>query len=209
MGHNDYREKAMTEELEVVLKEDVGTASEVMFEPAVTAISVVRINGQDVIVPKREARKRCTVNDILAAVGGDSCPSEDFMAQSTFGDNSRLAKKMGVTVKTVREWRKQHPVIDQAMEEEQDRDKDWVENVARAQMMAGDSKMTMFWLAAKARDRGFGKEMERYRPPEVSNEALNKKIKELSPRERLKMLAESHKSGEYEGANGAYHGEMK
>jgi hypothetical protein len=198
----------MTDELVICGKDDSATDAEVLFEPSLNAVSVVRVNEVDIIVPKREARKRCTINDILSSVGGECDPNEDFMAQSTFGDNSRLAKKMGVSVKTVREWRKQHPIIDQAMTEEQERDKDWVENIARGQMMAGDSKMTMFWLAAKARDRGFGKEMDRYRPPEVSNEALNKKIKELSPRERLKMLAESHKSGEYEGANAQYHGSM-
>lgn len=188
---------------------DEAGSKEVLFEPEFSSVSVVEKNGIDLIVPKRGARKSCTVNDIINAIGGETGPVEDLNAQSTFGDNSRLARKMGVTVRTVREWRKSHPIIDQAMLEEAERDLDWVENIARGQMMAGDSKMTMFWLTSKGRSRGHGKEIDRYAPPAVSNEALNKKIRELSPRDRLKMLAESHKAGEYEGANGGYHGKIE
>ena len=191
------------------VENDEAKNTEVTFEPALNAISVVERNGIDIIVPARGARKKCTVNDILAHVGGEAGPVEDLNSQSTFGDNSRLARKMGVTVKTVREWRKNHPLIDQAMNEEAEADLDWVENIARGQMMAGDSKMTAFWLGAKGRARGYGKEIERYAPPAVSNEAMNKRLKELSPRDRLKLLAESRASGEYEGANGGFRGVME
>jgi hypothetical protein len=150
------------------------------------------------------------VNEILEAVGGDSEPTSDgdFNSQSTYGDNSRLARKMGVSLQTVRQWRKDHPLIDNAMREEAERDKDWIENIARAQMMAGDSKILMAWLTAKARDRGWGKENDRYQAPEVSNEALNRRISGLAPRERLRLLAEAHTSGEYEGKNAQPNGKM-
>ena len=202
----------MPEDIVVYVPEvdnDGADSKTVLFEPEFSAVSVVEKNGIDLIVPKRGARKSCTINDILAAITGETGPVDDLNAQSTFGDNSRLARKMGVTVRTVREWRKAHPIIDEAMQEEAERDLDWVENIVRAQMMAGDSKVAMFWLTSKGRSRGHGKEIDRYAPPAVSNEALNKKIRELSPRDRLKMLAESHKSGEYEGANGGYHGKME
>ena len=107
------------------------------------------------------------------------------------------------------EWRKKYPMIDQAMLEEREKDLDWVENQARSQMASGDSKMTKWWLEAKGRDRGWGHEVVRYQIPEVSNENLNRRLKELSPRERLKLLAESHGKGDYEGANGTHGGEFK
>ena len=178
------------------------------FEPAPASLSVIERNGVELLVPNRTARRKCTVNEIIEAIGGEDTPSDDFRAQSTYGDNSRLARKMGVSLRTVYAWRKQYPLVDAAMREEAERNKDWVENVARSQMMAGDSKMTMKWLEAKARDRGWGHEVDRYAAPEVSNEALNKKIKELAPRERLRLLAAAHKSGEYEGKNAQFDGKM-
>jgi len=200
------------EEVAIIALETEGFTSQktVEFEAAPTALNVVSRNGVDILVPKRGTRKHCTVNEILEAVGGDAEPTQDgdFSQQSTYGDNSRLARKLGVSIQTVRQWRKDHPLVDNAMKEEAERDKDWIENIARSQMMAGDSKMTMAWLSAKARDRGWGKENDRYQAPEVSNEALNRRIKELAPRERLRLLAEAHTSGEYEGKNAQPNGKM-
>jgi hypothetical protein len=184
-------------------------AKAVNFVPAPESISVIERNGVEILVPKRSAPRKCTINEILKAVGGDITPSDDFREQSTYGDNSRLARKLGVSVQSVRNWRREHPIIDQAMVEEAERDLDQIENIARSQMMAGDSRVTTLWLTAKGRSRGFGKEQERYQAPAVSNEELNKKIKNLAPRERLRLLAEAHKSGEYEGANASFNGEME
>lgn len=175
---------------------------EVLFEPAPKDVTVVERNGVELIVPKRSARKKCTVNDILSAIGGEIEPINDPSVQSSFGDNGRLARKMGVTVATVRAWRQRYPLVDNAMKEEQERDKDWVEMLARSAMISGDTQMTRFWLEAKARDRGFGREKEKIVGPELSNDTLNKKLKQLSPRDRLRLLAESHTSGTYEGQQG-------
>ena len=99
------------------------------FELAPASLSVIDRNGVELLVPNRTARRKCTVNEIIEAIGGEDTPSDDFRAQSTYGDNSRLARKMGVSLRTDYAWRKQYPLVDAAMREEAERNKDWVENV--------------------------------------------------------------------------------
>lgn len=191
--------------IEPEIDTDSETSDEIQFELAPSNVNVVVKNGVEILVPKRSAMKKCTVAQVIDAIGGSIEPTDDFAVQSTYGDNSRLARKLGVSIRTVRMWREKFPTINQAMVEESEKDVDFIENLARSQMMAGDSKMTKWWLDAKARTRGWGKEIDRYQLPNTSNEELNKKLKTVSPRERLRLLAEAHQKGEYEGAN-AQHG---
>lgn len=195
--------------IEPEIEADAEASDEIQFELAPSSVNVVVKNGVEILVPKRSAMKKCTISQVIEAIGGSMEPTDDFMSQSTYGDNSRLARKLGVSIRTVRMWREKFPTINQAMIEETEKDVDFVENLARSQMMAGNAKITISWLDAKARSRGWGREIERYQLPNTSNEELNKKLKMVSPRERLKMLAEAHEKGEYEGANAQHGGKFQ
>lgn len=171
----------------------------VEFEPDPTECEFITVNGVEVLRPKRVARRRCTISDILDAIGGDIIPNTDPMAQSTYGDNSRLAKKLGVALSTVYEWRKKYKVVDEAMIQEAERDLDHIENLCRSHMLAGDSRATVKWLEAKGRSRGWGREAAsaQERKSDLESE-LNDLIKNQSPRIRLAGIAKLALEGKYD-----------
>lgn len=171
----------------------------VEFEPDPTECEFITVNGVEILRPRRVARRQCTLSDILEAIGGDIIPSTDPMAQSTYGDNSRLAKKLGVALSTVYEWRKKYKVVDDAMRQESERDLDFIENICRSHMIAGDSRATVKWLEAKGRSRGWGREAAsaQEKKSELESE-LNDLIKNQSPRIRLAGIAKLALEGKYD-----------
>jgi hypothetical protein len=176
----------------------------VEFEPDPTECEFITVNGVEILRPRRVARRQCTLSDILEAIGGDIIPiipNSDPTMQSTYGDNSRLAKKLGVALSTVYDWRKKYKVVDDAMLQEAERDLDYIENICRSHMLAGDSRATVKWLEAKGRSRGWGREAAsaQERKSDLESE-LNDLIKNQSPRLRLAGIAKLALEGKYDAS---------
>jgi hypothetical protein len=186
------------DEAEVITPENAQSIT-VEFEHDPTECELITVNGTEILRPKRGAKKQCTISDILEAIGGDIIPQTDPMAQSTYGDCSRLAKKLGVALSTVYEWRKKYPIVDQAMIQESERDLDFIENICRSHMIAGDSRATVKWLEAKGRSRGWGRDMtSSHIKQDNTDSELNDMLKHQSPRDRLKGIARLVQEGRYD-----------
>ena len=188
------------DEAEIITPENIASIV-VEFEHDPTECELIVVNNVEILRPKRVAKQQCTLSDILDAIGGEIIPNKDPMEQSTYGDNSRLAKKLGVSLSTVYGWRKKYPLIDNAMNQERERDIDAVENLCRSHMYAGDSRATVKFLEAKARHRGWGHDMTSSRQPKNENESeLNDMLKNQSPRQRLMGIARLVSEGKYDPA---------
>lgn len=186
------------DEAEVITPEKASSIV-VEFAPDPTDCELITVNGVEILRPRRGAKKQCTLSDILEAIGGEIIPNTDPTQQSTYGDNSRLAKKLGVALSTVYNWRKTYKLIDDAMMQEAERDIDFAENICRSHMIAGDSRATIKFLEAKARSRGWGHDMTSSHTKKDDNESeLNDLLKRQSPRERLLGIARLVQEGRYD-----------
>ncbi len=80
--------------------------------------------------------------------------------RSENGDESEVADYLGCTTRTLRNYKKRYPAVQEAFDLRKERQKDFVEGRLMDQIKRGNITAIIFYLKTQAKDRGYVERQE-------------------------------------------------
>lgn len=99
---------------------------------------------------------------IIEAINGEGFWGSENPKEVTtsFGNMTAIAKRLGVSRKTVWQWAKETKAIRDAIDEAKEMRKDFVEDRMIRRVMEGSDTMMIFFAKTQMKDRGFVERVE-------------------------------------------------
>jgi len=104
---------------------------------------------------KKKNAVKHDLQTVLDAVRGDGMWSRGDKETSSFGNMTTIAKRLGVYRQTVYNYAKRWAAVRQAIEEERERKKDFVEDKMFQRIIEGSDTMMIFFAKTQMKDRGY------------------------------------------------------
>ena len=110
-------------------------------------------------MPSEPIHSRETVIDAIRGEGQWAPPNSKQVA-TTFGNVTAIAKRLGVSRQTVYAYIARWQTVADAVDDERERRKDFVEDKMLERIMSGSDTMIIFFAKTQMKDRGYVERQE-------------------------------------------------